>query len=91
MSPMTLSPVLVESIGTVAAVLTTLCWVPQAMKIIREKRTEGVSLVTNLVFALGILLWLAYGLLIGSFPLILANVVTLSLIVVIIALKIRYG
>ena len=47
-----------EGIGNVAAACTTLCWAPQAVKIVREKRTEGISLITQSVFTFGVALWL---------------------------------
>jgi len=79
-----------EGVGSVAAACTTLCWVPQAMKIIRERRTEGISLVTQSVFTIGIALWAAYGLLLNNRPLIYANVVTLVFALAILILKLRY-
>jgi MtN3 and saliva related transmembrane protein len=81
----------VEAVGTVAALCTTLCWLPQTIHILRKKRTEGVSLVTQSVFSLGVALWLAYGLLLGSWPLIIANLTTLFLSLTIVALKLLYG
>jgi len=83
-------PVWVEYIGSLAAVCTTLCWVPQALKIIREKQTQGISLVTQAVFTIGLTLWFIYGLLLTNWPLILANAVTLVLSLVILILKVRY-
>lgn len=80
----------VEAIGILAALCTTLCWLPQAIKIIREKRTEGLSLATQSVFTLGVALWGAYGFLLGNWPLIVANVTTLLLSLAILALKLRY-
>jgi MtN3 and saliva related transmembrane protein len=80
----------VEYIGSLAAVCTTLCWVPQALKIIREKQTQGISLVTQAVFTVGLTLWFIYGLLLTNWPLILANAVTLVLSLVILILKVRY-
>ncbi len=80
----------VEYIGSLAAVCTTLCWVPQALKIIREKQTQGISLVTQAVFTIGLTLWFIYGLLLTNWPLILANAVTLVLSLVILILKVRY-
>jgi MtN3 and saliva related transmembrane protein len=80
----------VEYIGSLAAACTTLCWVPQAVKIIREKQTQGISLVTQSVFTVGLALWLAYGLLLTNWPLMLANAVTLVFSLVILALKVRY-
>jgi MtN3 and saliva related transmembrane protein len=82
--------VLFESIGSVAAVCTTLCWAPQAVKIVREKRTEGISLITQSVFTFGVALWAAYGFLLNSRPILFANVVTLGLSLAILILKLRY-
>ena len=78
------------TIGTVAAVCTTLCWVPQALQVIREKRTEGLSLATQCLFSVGVAFWCTYGLLLRSWPLILANAITLVLSLVILGLKLRY-
>jgi len=80
----------VEYIGSLAAACTTLCWVPQAVKIIREKQTQGISLITQAVFTVGLALWLTYGLLLTNWPLMLANAVTLVFSLVILALKVRY-
>lgn len=81
----------IELIGGFAAVITSLCWLPQMLTMLRERRTEGVSLVTNLAFAAGVSLWLIYGVLIGSWPVIAANVVTLGFVLAIVGLKLRYG
>jgi MtN3 and saliva related transmembrane protein len=80
----------VETIGSFAAVCTTLCWVPQAAKIIREKQTQGISLITQAVFTVGLALWLIYGLFLMNWPLILSNAVTLLFSVAILILKVRY-
>jgi MtN3 and saliva related transmembrane protein len=81
----------VETIGTAAASCTTLCWLPQAIKIIREKRTEGISVWTQGLFSFGVALWIAYGILLNSWPLLLANITTLLLSVTILVLKLRYS
>lgn len=81
----------VEIIGSLAALLTTLCWVPQAIQTIRTRETHDISLSTQAGFALGVLLWLTYGILIGSWPLIVANAVTFALVAVILGLKLKYG
>ena len=86
-----LSPVDPQMIGIVAALLTTACWLPQTLKLIRERDTRSISLFTNVVFAIGLVLWLAYGVMIAAWPVIFANLVTLALISVIIGLKLRYG
>ena len=81
----------IETVGSAAALLTTLCWVPQAVRTIRTRDTRAISLWTQVGFGLGLALWLAYGVLIGSWPLVLANAVTLALGAVILAMKLRYG
>jgi MtN3 and saliva related transmembrane protein len=87
---MPISP-LMEATGAAGAVLTTLCWLPQALKIIREKETRAISLAATAAFTLGLVLWLIYGLAIDDWPLIGSNVVTLALMAVILATKLRYG
>jgi MtN3 and saliva related transmembrane protein len=80
----------IESVESLAAACTTLCWLPQAVKIIREKRTEGISLITQSVFTLGVALWAAYGLLLNDRPILYANGVTLVFSLCILILKVRY-
>jgi len=82
---------LVQPIGALAAVLTTLCWVPQALKIVRERETRAISLPGTLLSAIGILLWLVYGLALADAALIASSAVTLAITAAILALKIRYG
>lgn len=86
-----MSPALVDIIGFAAATLTTLCWLPQAWRTIRTRDTRAISLWTQVLFACGIALWLAYGLLILSWPVIIANTLTLGLVLIIIAMKLRFG
>ena len=62
-----------ELLGFAAATLTTLCWLPQAWHTIRTRDTRAISLWTQVFFALGIVLWLVYGLMLTSWPLIGAN------------------
>jgi MtN3 and saliva related transmembrane protein len=84
-------PPSIEFIGSIAAVITTLAWLPQIFKILRERRAGDISLVTNAALASGVFLWIVYGLAIGSLPVILANSVTLLFILGIVALKLRFG
>jgi MtN3 and saliva related transmembrane protein len=86
-----MSPASIEIIGAIAAAITTLCWVPQAIKVIRTREIAAISLVMYLMLALGVALWLAYGVLIGSWPLIGANAVTLVPVLAILGMKLRYG
>jgi MtN3 and saliva related transmembrane protein len=79
-----------ENIGMIAGMLTTLAFVPQAVSIWRSKKAEGISTPMYSMFILGIALWLAYGLMIGSFPVILYNGITLALAILILAMKLRF-
>jgi len=80
-----------EWLGYFGAVLTTASFIPQAIKNIRTRDTRGISLAMYVIFTVGVAFWLAYGILLDSGPMILANTVTLALAGTILALKIRYG
>lgn len=82
---------IIDAIGMTGAALTTLCWLPQATKILRDRDTRAISLSATATFTLGIALWLIYGVAIVDWPLITSNIVTLALMTVIIGLKLRYG
>jgi MtN3 and saliva related transmembrane protein len=82
---------LVDATGTIGAVLTTACWLPQASKIIRDRDTRAISLGATAAFTVGIGFWLIYGLALVDWPLIVSNIVTLLLMIVILALKLRHG
>jgi len=79
-----------DAIGFLAGALTTIAFVPQALKMYATKSGKDVSARMLMIFSAGVVLWLIYGIMIGSLPVILANVVTLILSATIIALKIRY-
>lgn len=74
-----------------AAVLTTISFLPQVIKVQKTKHTGDLSLVMYAVFSFGIFLWIIYGFLMHAVPVILANSVTLLLALYILFLKIRYG
>ncbi|MBC5763580.1 SemiSWEET transporter [Ramlibacter albus] len=80
-----------DLIGYVAAVLTTLSFVPQAWHTWRTRDVSGISLGMYSVFTAGVALWLAYGVLVTAWPVILANAVTLALACSILAMKVRFG
>ena len=80
-----------EWLGYAAATLTTLSFVPQAVKTIRSKDTRSLSLGMYVAFTVGIAFWLGYGIVLQSWPMIVANVVTLLLATTILGLKLRYG
>ena len=80
-----------SAIGFAAAVLTTIAFVPQLVKVWRTRRTQDISAGMYSIFAAGVALWLAYGVMIESWPVIVANFVTLVFALTILALKLRHG
>lgn len=80
----------VTLIGHAAGVLTTISFLPQVIKAWRTRSTGDLSLIMLLAFLTGLGLWLVYGLAIGSMPLVLANGVTLSLVLVLLAMKLGF-
>jgi MtN3 and saliva related transmembrane protein len=78
------------AIGSGAAVCTTVAFVPQVVRVLRLKRAEEISLTTFTVFSFGTAGWLAYGFLIDSVPVILANACTLVLSVAIVLVVLRW-
>lgn len=82
---------LITSIGLAAAFVTTFCWLPQALRIVRTRDTRAISLSAYGAFTLGVALWLVYGIARSDLPIIMANTVTLALQMTIVGLKLRYG
>jgi len=78
-------------LGAIAATLTTVAFVPQALKTIRTRDTRGISLGMYVIFTIGIVCWFGYGLLLHSWPMIISNAITFLLAATILALKLRYG
>jgi MtN3 and saliva related transmembrane protein len=83
--------VVADAIGYVAATLTTLSFVPQVVRVVRTRDTHAISRVAYTAFCLGVALWLAFGIAIGSTPVVAANGITLALASVILAYKLRLG
>lgn len=79
-----------DAIGYVAAFLTTASFVPQAWLTLRTRDVSGISLGMYSVFTAGVALWLVYGLLLGAWPVVAANAVTLALAVAILVMKLRF-
>ena len=80
---------LIDATGLVAALLTTFAFLPQVIQTWRSRSTAGLNLPMLVVLAVGIALWLAYGIGTGQVPVILANGVTLLLVSVLLGLKLR--
>ncbi len=85
-----MSPAFTEAVGSVAAILTTVSFVPQAWHSFKTRDVSGISLGMYSVFTVGVALWLVYGLLLGAWPLIIANSITLALAATILAMKLRF-
>jgi len=80
-----------ETIGYFAAFFTTVAYIPQAIKVFREKHTTSISIGMYAMITTGIGLWFIYGLMIGSPSLLLANGITFVLALSILIMKIRHG
>ena len=80
---------MVEFIGLAAAILTTASFLPQTLMVLRSGETKGISLTMYAMFTTGVAGWLAYGVMQGSLPIILANAITLLLATIILMLKVR--
>ena len=80
----------IETIGYVAATLTTGSFVPQAWHTYRTRDASGISLGMYSVFVLGSVMWLSYGLMIAAWPVVIANAVTLGLALAILWMKLRF-
>ena len=79
-----------ELFGYCAAILTTLAFLPQLIKTLKTKKAEDVSTITLIMFISGVLCWVIYGYKISSFPIVLANLITLLLNFLILISKIYY-
>ncbi len=80
----------IDIVGYVAAALTTLAFVPQALTSWRTRDLSGVSLPMYSIFTAGVAMWLAYGVMLGSWPIIIANSVTLALSGAVLVLKVMH-
>jgi MtN3 and saliva related transmembrane protein len=80
-----------DLIGALAACLTTMSFVPQAWLSFRTRDVSGVSLLMYSAFTVGVALWLAYGYLLNSWPMMIANTITLVLALMILGMKLVYG
>lgn len=77
-------------IGLLAATLTTISFLPQAIQVIKTRHTKDLSLNMYLIMTTGISLWLVYGIMISNLPIILANSITLVFASIILVMKLKY-
>jgi len=76
-------------IGLCAGSLTTIAFVPQVLKTWSTGTARDISLLMSVLFSIGVLLWLIYGIALGALPIIVANAITLALSLLILVLKVR--
>tara|TARA_Y100000310_G_C20280359_1_gene622306 strand:+ start:197 stop:490 length:294 start_codon:yes stop_codon:yes gene_type:complete len=78
-------------LGLIAAVLVNVAFFPQVMKSWRTKKTEDISLIMYTIYITGIVLWLIYGIVTKDIPIIVSEIMGISLVLSVLYLKIRYG
>ncbi len=81
---------LIDLIGFAAAICTTASFLPQLIRVLRLRSARDISLGMFIIFSIGTALWLVYGLLAHSMPVLIANAVTFALSMAILILKIKY-
>lgn len=79
----------VETIGLVAAFLTTMSFLPQVVQAWRTRSVEDISLTMYVMFTLGLAMWLIYGIMIENLPIIISNMITLTFASSILFLKLK--
>ena len=82
---------LINSFGVIAGLCSMTSFVPQIIKIVKERDASGVSLRMYAVTTLGFICWTTYGALSGSWPVTLSNAVCLVLVIMILILRLRFG
>lgn len=80
-----------EIIGSIAATLTTTSFIPQVWRVLQTRHTRDISLGMYILFTCGVGLWLLYGMLLASWPIIVANAITLLLAGIVLAMKLKFG
>jgi MtN3 and saliva related transmembrane protein len=81
---------LTDTIGYLAAVISTASFLPQVWHTFKTRDVSGISLGMYSVFTAGVSLWLVYGLLLASWPIVIANFITLTLAASILVMKLRF-
>ena len=82
---------LVTVIGFIAASLTTTAFLPQVIQIWKTKSTKDISLKMYVILCIGVFLWFIYGVMILSWPIIVANAIVFILSLIIVIFKVTYG
>lgn len=81
---------LVDLVGYLAGTCTTLAFIPQVQRTWSTREVQGIDMRMLFIFATGVALWIAFGVTLGSFPVILFNTITLLLVLAQIAMVVRF-
>jgi len=81
----------VDWMGSIAATLTTTSFIPQVWQVWRTRHTKDISLGMYAIFTSGVAMWLLYGISLGSWPIIIANSITVCLAGAVLLMKLRFG
>ena len=76
-------------LGYLAAFCTTVAFIPQAVKVYKTKHTKDISLGMFSLLNFGFVFWLIYGIILNSYPIILANAITIIFAIYILVTKLR--
>lgn len=82
---------IIDWLGGTAATLTTLSFIPQVIQVWRSHHPKDISLGMYSIFTAGVAIWFAYGVLIGSWPIMIANGITVFLAGSVLLMKLRFG
>ena len=83
--------ILVTIIGLIGAILTTIGFLPQMIKVIQTKQTRDISLGMYIIMIIGAVFWLTYGIILSSIPIIFANSISFVFVLIILIMKIKYN
>lgn len=79
-----------DYIGYLAAIIGTLCWIPQTVKTWRSRETKDLSLIANLLVLSTVVLWFVYGVMTAAWPLVIGNVISIIAVGAIVTAKLIY-
>lgn len=80
----------IDWMGSIAATLTTASFIPQVWQVWRSKHTKDISLGMYAIFTSGVAMWLVYGVLLSSWPIIIANSITFCLAGAVLGMKLHF-
>lgn len=80
----------IDWIGTLGGIGTTVAFIPQMLKVWKNKETKDISLGMYLIYIFGIIMWLTYGILLNAYPIIIANIFSLIFASVVLIFKLKY-